>query len=42
MTTIVRQSGVGANFNRDSVTAILKCLSDADGKVRNGALDVLG
>jgi len=42
MTNIIKQSGTGTMLNKDSVASILKCLGDSDGKVRNGALDVLG
>lgn len=42
MTTIIKQSGPGTMLTRESFAAIAKCLSDSDGKVRNGALDVFG
>lgn len=42
MTNVVKQIGTGDTLNRESVAAVVKCLLDSDGKVRNGALDVLG
>ena len=41
MTTIVKH-GAGGILGKDSVAAVVRCLSDPDGKVRFGALDVLG
>ncbi|CED83658.1 Microtubule-associated protein [Phaffia rhodozyma] len=42
MTNIIKQIGTGDTLNKESIAAVVKCLSDSDGKIRNGALDVLG
>jgi hypothetical protein len=42
MTTIVKQIGTETTLTKESVAAVIRCLQDSDGKIRNGALDVLG
>lgn len=42
MATIVKQIGTETTLTKESVAAVIRCLQDGDGKIRNGALDVLG
>lgn len=42
MTTIIKQIGTESTLTKESVSAVIRCLQDGDGKIRNGALDVLG